>query len=252
MFLRLYNQGFANVKNVLASTIAAIGMTIASSAFLPAQAFSLFLDPEFGSTENTGSKAQLDFNFVQSGNDVLLNLGITNATNGTGGLKATQATLVGLAFDLTPNLKVASYSAGDSGFTKLWSNAELNPYGSFTVGISPQRNSFAGGNPRDGLGAGSSTNVSFRLTGQGLKAAEVEQTIYAGINSGSLRAVGRFQQVNAGGGSDKVLGGVRPDPEPTPTEVPEPSTALALGLFALRAIGATNRTQAKATVSAES
>ncbi|MGQ9871857.1 hypothetical protein [Leptodesmis sp.] len=56
----------------------AIGLAIASSMFAsnPAEAFTLSINPANGSTENTGASALLDFNFVQDGSNVLLNLGI--------------------------------------------------------------------------------------------------------------------------------------------------------------------------------
>ncbi len=213
---------------------AAVGLAIASSMFAsnPAQAFSLSINPTNGSTENTGASALLDFNFVQDGSNVKLNLGIKNTTNGTLGLKATQATLVGVGFDLPAFVKSAfnynsGYNAGISAFTTLYKDAALQPYGTFDVGIrSAGSGNFAGGNPTAGLKAGESATVSFLFTG--MTASAVESAFKTGISNGSLDVVGRFQQVNAGGGSDKVIGGLLPESGGggNSAAVPEPTTML--------------------------
>jgi hypothetical protein len=199
----------------------------------PAQAFTLSINPTNGSTENTGASALLDFNFVQDGSNVKLNLGIKNTTNGSLGLGATQATLVGVGFDLPSLVKSAfnyntGYNAGTSAFTTLYQNAALNPYGTFDVGIrSAGPGNFAGGNPQQGLTAGQSATVSFLFSGTNLTASAVESAFKNGISNGSLDVVGRFQQVNAGGGSDKVIGGLLPESGGgNSAAVPEPTTML--------------------------
>lgn len=220
-------------SSAMAATVA-MTSTIATA---PAQAFQISIDPSFNSTENTGASALLNFNFSQSGTNVKLDLGITNTTNGTRGLGATQATLVGLAFDagtfnLGNNVTFSSYDAKSSGFTKLWENPSLPPYGTFDVGISPERNSFAGGNPQTGLTAGNSTAVSFlfNTTDPTFTASYISQQLENAFNSNNtVRIAARFQQVNVPNkGSDKVLRG------PT-QQVPEPATitasVLALGGF---------------------
>lgn len=205
----------------------AVGMTIAASiaASNPAEAFTMSLDPSQGSTENTGSTALLNFNFVQDGSNVLLNLSIANTTNGSTGLGATASTLVGVGFDLPSVISSFQYKALGSTFTQLYTDASLNPYGTFDVGIrSDGSGNFSGGNPQQGLTAGQSTLVSFLFSGNGLTASSVESAFLSGINKGSLDVVGRFQQVNAGGGSDKVLGGVVDGG--SSAAVPEPLTVL--------------------------
>lgn len=209
---------------------AAVGLAIASSMFAsnPAQAFTLSINPANGSTENTGASALLNFNFVQDGSNVKLNLGITNTTNGSLGLGATQATLVGVGFDLPSLIRNFTYNAGTSTFTNLYQNAALQPYGTFDVGIrSAGSGNFAGGNPQQGLTAGQSTTVSFLFSGTNLTASAVESAFKTGISNGSLDVVGRFQQVNAGGGSDKVIGGLLPESGGgNSAAVPEPTTML--------------------------
>lgn len=239
---------------------AAAGLAIASSmlASNPAQAFTLSINPQYGSTNKnasgvigTGATASLDFDFEQSGNNVWLNLTMTNTTNGTAGMGATGSTLVGTAFDLISGVKVSQY-VGSGGFTKLWTaaagdsydtpslsgnaqlgNGGIKAFGNFAVGASPERNSFNGGNPTSGLTAGNSTIVKFLLTstttGTALNAASVESLFQAGFTSGSLNAAGRFQQVTGAGSdftSDKVFaGGVTADPGSS-AAVPEPTTML--------------------------
>jgi hypothetical protein len=218
-----------NFSKLLAIAPLATAAIAISTALTPnaAQAFSLSIDPQFGSTENTGSKANLDFDFVQSGSNVLLNLGMKNTTDGTAGLGATASTLVGVAFDVVSGLGVSLQSSGGSGFTQFWQNVSLAPantFGTYDVGISTPRNSFEGGNANKGLKAGEAATVSFLLSGANLNALSLENAFLAGFKDGSLKVAGRFQQVNAGGGSDKVGGGIV---EPPPVEkVPEPSAVL--------------------------
>ncbi|MBD2202194.1 PEP-CTERM sorting domain-containing protein [Calothrix sp. FACHB-1219] len=231
-----------SLSTFIASSALSASMAVtAMVTSAPAQAFQVTIEPTFGSTENTGASALLDFNFSQfADNQVKLNLDITNTTDGSKGLKATEATLVGLAFDadnFDPGAPVSfnNYDSGTSGFTKLWvkgiDTPSLPPYGDFDVAISPPRNTFAGGNPQTGLTAGQFTTVSF-LFDTSLSADELSDALEKGFLTPALRIAGRFQQVNAGGGSDKVLGGIIKGGEP----VPEPTT-IAASLLALGGLG---------------
>ncbi|MBW4419590.1 MAG: PEP-CTERM sorting domain-containing protein [Myxacorys californica WJT36-NPBG1] len=213
---------FAAVATVATAAIATSSAVMPSSA----QAFSLAIDPQFGSTENTGSTAKLNFDFVQSGSSVLLNLGMINTTNGIVGLKATESTLVGIAFDTPDTVSgVSLQSPNGSAFTQLWQNVSLQPFGTYDVGISTPRNSFEGGNANQGLKAGKSATVSF-LFNTTLDATALEKVFLEGFTNGSLRAAGRFQQVDVGSGSDKVRGGII---QPPPVQkVPEPSALLGI------------------------
>lgn len=210
-------------RALIGSTIAAAGLALASSTFTaaPAQAFSLYINPIYGSTENTGATALLDFKFVDTVQGVLLQLGIKNTTNGSAGRGATSATLVGVAFDLLSGVSApqSGYKPGSSTFTKYYTNPSipgLNNNKPFTVGIrSAGSGNFVGGNPTAGLTANQSTSVSFLLNGVTGTAAQVEQAFLQGFKDGTLKAAARFQQVEApgiSGGSDKVMAGV---PEPT-------------------------------------
>jgi hypothetical protein len=238
-------RAFSPVSFLTGSTVAA-GFAIASTltAVNPADAFTLSINPNNGSTENTGSTALLDFNFVQDGNNVKLNLDIKNTTNGSAGLGATASTLVGVGLDLPSLISSFTYNSLNSAFTQTYSNVALNPLGNFDYGIrSAGSGNFVGGNPQEGLTAGQSTLVSFLFSGTGLTAQSVESAFFNGFQNGSLQAVGRFQQVNAGGGSDKVLASLLTDSPSGGTTggaagAPEPTTMLgasiAAGLVALR------------------
>lgn len=207
--------------------------------------FSAIVGPQYGSTENTGASANLTFSFLQFGNTLRLDLGIKNTTNGSSGLGATQATLVGLAFDAPSifNLTSANYSANGSSLSQFWVNPTINAngFGTYSYGISTPRNVFDGGNPAGGLTAGQSTTVSFDLSSLGLTAKDASTQFANFLSSSSNGGIAaRFQQVNAGGGSDKVKGKLQIQViPPAPKKVPEP--AMGLGLLAVGATMALRR-----------
>lgn len=73
------------------------------------------------------------------------------------------------------------------------------------------------------------------LSGANLNAASVESSFLTGFQNGTLSAATRFQQVNAGGGSDKLTTPrivTTTPPTPPVTSVPEPASLLGLGLVA--------------------
>ncbi|MBW4556697.1 MAG: PEP-CTERM sorting domain-containing protein [Trichormus sp. ATA11-4-KO1] len=230
--------------NLFKPSLLAAGIAAASLAMMPssAQAFSILFGPDSFSSNptRTGSSAKVNFNFSQVGSDVLLDLALTNTTGQipTFGDGATESTLVGFGFDILDGLTFA-YNPLSSTFTQLYGNssltsqtisgpATLQPFGTFDVGIrSAGPGDFNGGNPTQGLTAGQSTNVSFTLSGANLNAADVESEFLSGFQSGTLRVSTRFQSVNAGEGSDKLLGG-----NIVKRRVPEPATLAGIGLVA--------------------
>jgi hypothetical protein len=212
--------------------------TIAPSA---SYSFEALFNPiyESDSTENTGASAAVNFNFLQIGDNIQLDLTLKNTTNGSLGLKATEATLVGLAFD-APMLWDLSLKTPGGSFTKLWKDVDLNPFGTFSYGISPERNSFAGGNANTGLTVGQQTLMSFNLNGKDLTAKSASQQFADLFKSGNASMATRFQQVNAGGGSDKVKGKLMiPENKPPKETVPEP--ALGIGLLTVAAIASRHK-----------
>ncbi len=208
------------------TAFAAVGLAIATSltAAKPADAFSLSIDPKYGSTENTGVTANLNFTFTQQGNNVLVNLNMTNTSSG-----GVNGSFVGVTFDGLDGLTLGNYSAGSSNFSKLWNGVTLSGggFGTYDYGISTPRNSFEGGNANGGLYAGQSALVSFVLSSNTtLNAATVESGFLSGFQSGALRAAARFQQVTgAVGTSDKVAGGIS-----NSAAVPEPTTMAGVAL----------------------
>ncbi|MFW6296211.1 MAG: PEP-CTERM sorting domain-containing protein [Halothece sp.] len=241
MTLKLSNK-------LIPKLITALSLTVASSTVISAnsaEAFTLKISPEYGSTENTGATAEVDFNFAQDGNDVLLNLDIFNTTDGTAGNGATTSTLVGVGFDLPEIIKSYTYNSQNSDFTKLYSDARLEPYGSFDIGIrSKGSGGFIGGNPQGGLTAGQSTSVQYRFTGNNLTTTEVENAFQQGFSATYLRAAGRFQEVD-GNGSDKVFASLLQSNVNYKGEVdiPEPTTTAALGLVSLGAFAFLKRSK---------
>ena len=237
-----------NFAQPLSACIATAGLAIASSLLTAtqAQAFSLSVAPQYGTTNGigTGATATLDFNFVQSGADLLLNLGITNTTGtqATAG-GATNSSLVAVAFDVFSGVSASVQSTAGSTFTQFWNNVDISGlHNGFDYGISTPRNNFNGGNANGGLYKNQSTLVSFLLTGSSLSAAQAESAFLTGFQNGTLKAGVRFQQVagSSVGTSDKVMAGVSADAEP----VPEPTTIAGM-VMGLGSLVAARRKQAK-------
>ena len=233
---------------VSALAIALGSAALATAAFAPsADAFTLTYDSAFGSTNNpsTGASAQVDFSFTQDGNDVLLQLDVTNTTNGesiyntlngfstgdadyvaNGG--ADTATLMGFGFDVTDDFDDINYSyeTASSNFSnffdgdaRLTGNSSNEVLGSGVVngyrfdlgfGLNNSANNIGGGNPNGGLTAGNSTSLVLRLSGSNLDAMALETALENAYKTNALAAGARFQQVGVNGdtsGSDKIGGG---------------------------------------------
>ncbi|RCJ28883.1 hypothetical protein A6770_00295 [Nostoc minutum NIES-26] len=228
---------------VASSTLTAGVAMMATPTAMPAQAFQISIGPDYGSTGDTGASALLDFNFSQSGDRVQLDLGIENTTNGTKGLGATAATLIGVAYEgpeIDPDdISLASYDKLSSNFSKLW-NIDGEPpnlaipvlqgLGVFDIAFSLERENFDVGSADGGLEAGESTAVRF-LFNTDYAADDLSDALEAAIKNNTVAIAGRFEQVNAGGGSDNVLGGI-----PANNSVPEPTT-MAASILALGGLG---------------
>lgn len=234
-------------RTLITSSALAVGLSFLTSTQAQASTFSLNFDSTSQSSNNpaTGAAATIDFGFADAGAGVVnLTLGIKNTTGETNfGAGATSSRLTAVLFDLVPNV---SYQAGSYSGTSFFPNVvgqtsgrpserqdilnpllndSLNPFGTFDVAISNDDN-IEGGNANNALlPTDGTTTLSLNLLTGSLNAAALETAFLNGFSDGSLRFAARFQQVNAGAGSDKLLGGtvVRE------AEVPEPLTILGVG-----------------------
>ena len=182
-------------------------------------------------TPATGAAGTATFSFTDEGGDVRVAVGVANTTgDATFGAGATTSKLTGFGFDLL---------AGDSangGFTSggflvsFLLDAANPPDGSLDVAFADNTN-FVGGNANGALPEGQSTIVTFLLDtmGDAMTTAARYETAFFG---GGLEAGLRFQQVNAGAGSDKL--GFVPPVEPPVAAIPLPAG----GILLLGAMGA--------------
>ncbi|MEQ8848558.1 hypothetical protein [Botrimarina sp.] len=174
---------------------------------------------------------------------MLLTFGVTNTTGSpTFGAGATASMLTGVAIDLPNFVTVQSgtFSPGTKLDTLLnSSSASLPPFGSFELAIADNGN-LLGGNANGALAAGASDTASLIVSLNAGSSAinnamELALAMQTGFNSqptdlSHLKAAVRFQQVNAGEGSDKLLYNPpeppTPDPDDNPEVAPEPGSLL--------------------------
>ncbi|MBD2069198.1 PEP-CTERM sorting domain-containing protein [Leptolyngbya sp. FACHB-671] len=224
----------------LPTTVGALA--IALSASLPAQAFTF----SFGSSsqssnpQTTGASALLTFDFsevVGNSNAIKVDLKIENTTGDSiFGAGATTSKLTGIALDLLPGLTASSF-VGDQYLDTFLTKVNFTPFsnsaGNFSIGIA-DNNNFEGGQATDALPQGATSQISFVVAGftPGKTAAELEADFFAAYSNSKdgIDIAARFQQVNAGEGSDKLLGGTPGDDDDEVT-VPEPATILGLSLI---------------------
>lgn len=239
-----------NMKMTAFLPTAVGALAIALSASLPAQAFTFSFSSSSQSSnpQATGASALLTFDFsevVGNSNAIKVDLKIENTTGDSiFGAGATTSKLTGIALDLLPGLTVNPTSfVGDQYLDTFLTKVNFTPFsnsaGNFSIGIA-DNNNFEGGQATDALPQGATSQISFVVAGftPGKTAAELEAeflTAYSDTTDG-VDIAARFQQVNAGAGSDKLLGGTPGDDDEV--TVPEPATVLGLsligGVFATR------------------
>ncbi|MGD1713556.1 hypothetical protein, partial [Dapis sp. BLCC M172] len=213
----MMNKTFATVlrsaRKVIfdSSFLSVTGVAIASTVLLPTSAeaftFNFGADSTSSNSPATGASASVDFGFIQQGSDVKIELGITNTTGSSiFGDGATASKLTGIGFDLLDGLSFAGSFNSDGFLDTFIENAAFNPFDTLDVGIA-DNNNFLGGNANGALAQSQSTNVSFLVSGANLVAATLENDFFTAFTNQTLDIGARFQQVNAGAGSDKLLGG---------------------------------------------
>lgn len=240
-------------SSLLATSIALTSSLVSANA---AQALTLNFDSTSTSTNDpaTGASAQVDFDFVDVAGGVQLDLTLLNTTGQSSfGAGATNSDFVAFGFDVSDSISSYTYDYLSSSFTRLFGDASLNPtvegdavisgaggQNIFDIGIrvpnaqgNPTAGGFQGGSPSGGLNPGESAQVSFFLNTSD-NAQAVEQAFANLFNGQEFRAVARFQNVNAGGGSDKLLVNRIPNGDPDDNgdvSVPEPGTLAGLALI---------------------
>lgn len=189
----------------------------------------LFIDPSYGSTDNTGSMATLTLDFSEQDADDYLILIIENTTPGEIG---SELTAVGLELPDLPSLPPAFAPGGTSAyFDALTFDDSISPGwldapGGYDIVISSDGN-FLGGNPNGAPAEGESQTVVLNMGDTGLTQPELTDTFedfYTDLADPYV--IARFQSVGPNGeGSDKVGG-----------RIPEPVTLalLVLGGLGLR------------------
>ncbi len=186
-------------------------------------------------TPATGASARTELSFSDVAGQVKIDFNFRNTTGELTafGAGATTSKLTGVGIDLISNTGVSGFVSGIR-LDTLITNASLPPFGTFDIAIADNGN-FLGGNANGALAEGQSDTASLILSGTGLSAVNLESAFLTGFSDKSLNFVARFQQVNAGAGSDKLEGGCIGgsdqcgDPQP-PTAISEPVTLALLGL----------------------
>lgn len=228
-------------QHLVVSVAIPIGLILTTTN--PAAAFIYSLDSTSQSSNNsaTGASASVEFKFSDLSNDqIQVDLTVTNTTGqlegGLFGDQATSSSLTGIAFDVFDGLSLVSRNTHGNLDTWL-DDVDFNPFsnsvGDFTVALA-DNNNFEGGNPNGAVATGETSTASFVVTGftPDTTSSELRERFRQAFESKELDIAARFQQVNAGAGSEKLLGGVvigEASPEKS-TQIPEPGNVSGLGV----------------------
>ena len=217
------------LNQALAAAFASALMSTAAPAASVLDAFTLTFGEGATSSNDpaTGASGTATFSFLDEMGQVRLSIDVANRTDSTSiGAGATSGKLTGFAFDLLMG------DASMGGFTNtgfldtFLLGADFQPFGTLDVAFANNDN-FNGGNANGALPEGQSTTVSFLLGTAGdamLTATRYETAFFAG----ELQAGLRFQQVDAGEGSDKLVYNPPTTPMTPPAAVPLPAAGVLL------------------------
>jgi hypothetical protein len=218
------------MKTTLKSALLAVGLAVAASSASASVILAFGAGATSSNSPNTGAsgKATLSFSDVVGG--VGLSVLVENTTGDViFGAGATTSKLTGFAFDLDGlSIDFGSF-VGGTYLTNLLINADAQPFGTFDLAVADNDN-YNGGNANSALPQGLSDTFSLTLTG-GANAAAVEAS-FLSFFEGSETSAMRFQQVNAGAGSDKLT-----DPDVTTTDIPPAVPLPAAGWMLIAGIG---------------
>ncbi|NEQ38690.1 MAG: PEP-CTERM sorting domain-containing protein [Okeania sp. SIO3I5] len=231
-------------STLISSSLLAAGLAAGSSliAAPSASAFTLKFEHSNGSTNNnpTGAYAKVDFNFSEVGNDVQLQLDVTNGP--------VQSKLMAFGLDWTLGDLATEFgitatnNSGNNFFKHIVLDDSLN--GNTKVnGVNNQNlsdindiffsknSNIDGGNPNGALEENKSTTISLTLD-TNMSATDTEQWFEDAFNNNTILAAARFQSVTSAGLSDKLIGGLYEDLNSGPrVQVPEPSSIAALAFI---------------------
>jgi len=205
-------------------------------------AITLTFDDSSTSSNNplTGASASVDFSFADiSAGLAKVTVDVSNTTGSipSFGAGATEATLTGFGFDLLSGVSLASPDGfmATGNLDTLLTDADFNPFGDLDVAIA-DNNNFVGGNANSAVEEGESSSAMFNLAFTGYADALALEAAFASAFAdpvNTLQAGVRFQQVNEGAGSDKLIY------NPTIAPVPLPAAGWML-VAALGGLGAIN------------
>lgn len=224
------------VRNVLAGLLIAVGGASAHAVPL----FTLNFDEESITSNNqlTGASAEIGFTFDDEGADVRVTLEIANTTDVTTfGAGATESKLTGFGFDLLVGVAFGGDFTTTGFLDTVIENAKFKPFDRLDLAFADNGN-FNGGNPRNALPEGQTEIVTFLLDTDLSAATLGDAYLQAFLVDDTARAGLRFQDVNAGKGSDKLIyvgrAAVPPGGGPGVASVPVPAS---LPLFAAALVG---------------
>ena len=209
--------------------------TAAAAAALLATANAGTFTLDFGATSTTsnatltGAAGTATFDLTDEGEDVRILVTIENTTGQTiFGDGATSSRLTGFGFDLLDGVTVQS-AGTDGALDTVIRDAAFQPFGTLDFAVA-DNNNFQGGNPNSALLPGEVSTVNLLVDAMD-DANGLMGALVAAFFAGDLDAGMRFQAVDAGAGSDKLLfGGADAVP------VPGAAVLMLSALFAARQV----------------